>query len=233
MRIRTATALTAACAAAALTATTLTVTADAAAPARTPDAARTVAVPAAAARAAAARTAAAPDHGYGWTAVRSGVPDAAGRFRLTSPQVRDGGAFPASGYADAFGCTGPNHQITLHWSGAPAATRSYAVTMFDPDAPTGSGFWHWLVWDIPATARTLAPGTPPTGTVSGTDDAGQTGYLGPCPPAGDVPHHMRITVYALDTPTLSLPATTPAAVTVFTMSGHVLATADLTATARR
>ncbi|WP_079062634.1 YbhB/YbcL family Raf kinase inhibitor-like protein [Peterkaempfera griseoplana] len=174
----------------------------------------------------------AQDGGYGYTRVRAGVPDSAARFTVTSPDVRDGGTFPAGAWADAFGCTGANRQVRLSWSGAPRDTRSYAVTMFDPDAPTGSGFWHWLVWDIPATTPSLGD-TLPDGAVAGTDDAGRTGYLGPCPPAGDVPHRYEITVYALDVPSLQLAASTPAAVTAFTMSGHVVGRARLTATARR
>ncbi|MER5792152.1 YbhB/YbcL family Raf kinase inhibitor-like protein [Streptomyces sp. NPDC001980] len=174
----------------------------------------------------------ADDGGYGYTKVRKGVPDSAAHFKVTSPDVRNGGAFPADAYADSFGCSGANQQIRLSWHGAPKDTRSYAVTMFDPDAPTGSGFWHWLTWDIPATSTELGSALP-TGAVAGTNDAGQTGYTGPCPPSGDITHHYRITVYALDTAGLQLPAATPAAVTRFTMSTHVIGTATITATARR
>jgi hypothetical protein len=169
---------------------------------------------------------------FGFTTIRKGVPDSAGHFTVTSPDVRDNGAFPASAWADSFGCTGPNQQIRLSWSGAPKSTRSYAVTMFDPDAPSGAGFWHWLTWDIPPAVTTLGPTPPPT-AVSGTDDAGVTGYLGPCPPSGDIPHHYEITVYALNTTSLALAPTTPATVTAFTMSAHILATARLTAIAAR
>ncbi|MEU9155826.1 YbhB/YbcL family Raf kinase inhibitor-like protein [Streptomyces sp. NPDC048417] len=172
------------------------------------------------------------DGGYGYTRVRQGVPDSATRFKVTSPDIRNGGTIPADSYADSFGCSGANQQIRLSWHGAPKDTRSYAVTMFDPDAPTGSGLWHWLTWDIPATDTQLGAALP-TGAVAGTNGAGQTGYLGPCPPVGDITHHYRITVYALDTPSLQLPAATPAAITTFTMSSHVISTATITATARR
>jgi Raf kinase inhibitor-like YbhB/YbcL family protein len=170
--------------------------------------------------------------GYSYSRVRGNVPDSAARFSVTSPDVRNGGTFPADAYADAFGCTSANKQIRLNWHGAPKGTRSYAVTMFDPDAPTGSGFWHWLTWDIPATASNLGSALP-AGAVAGTDDAGRTGYMGPCPPAGDIAHRYRITVYALDTDSLDLPAATPPAVTRFTMSGHVIGSATLTAIASR
>jgi Raf kinase inhibitor-like YbhB/YbcL family protein len=169
---------------------------------------------------------------FGYSRVRSGVPGTAARFTVSSPQVHDGGSFPAAAWADAFGCAGGNQQIQLSWQGAPAGTRSYAVTMFDPDAPTGAGFWHWLTWDIPAGDHTLGD-TLPAGAVAGTDDAGRTGYLGPCPPAGDGAHHYRITVYALDVPSLALPAATPATVTAFTMGSHVIGYARMTVTARR
>ncbi|MGK4585366.1 YbhB/YbcL family Raf kinase inhibitor-like protein [Kitasatospora sp. HPMI-4] len=170
--------------------------------------------------------------GYGYTSVRKGIPDSAARFTVTSPQLRDGGTFPAGAWADAFGCSGSNRRLELSWHGAPTGTRSYAVTMFDRDAPTGAGFWHWLTWDIPATDTTLG-GALPVGAVAGTNDAGLTGYVGPCPPAGDIAHHYQITVYALDVPSLELPATTPATVTAFTMSSHVIGYARLTATAQR
>ncbi|MFF7330085.1 YbhB/YbcL family Raf kinase inhibitor-like protein [Streptomyces sp. NPDC090306] len=169
--------------------------------------------------------------GYGYTAVREGVPDGAARFTVTSPDLRDGRPFPADEIANAFGCSGADRQPRLHWTGAPAGTRSYAVTMFDPDAATGSGFWHWITWDIPAGTSTLDAALP-AGAVAGTNDAGGTGYLGPCPPAGDGTHHYRLTVLALDVPTLDLPASTPDAVARFTMSGHVIGSARITATAR-
>jgi Raf kinase inhibitor-like YbhB/YbcL family protein len=104
--------------------------------------------------------------------------------------------------------------------------------MYDPDAPTGSGFWHWLEWDIPADAAALNA-TPSIGAILGVDDAGRAGYLGPCPPAGDIAHRYQITVYALDTETLGLPAATPAAVTAFTISAHIVGYAQITAIARR
>ncbi|AEV85481.1 hypothetical protein ACWT_4459 [Actinoplanes sp. SE50] len=180
--------------------------------------------------AAAACTIAVATGAYGYHQVRDAVPHRAGHFPVASPDVH--GSFPPAYLADAFGCAGDNVQPRLTWSAAPAATRSFAVTMYDPDAPTGSGFWHWLAWDLPATTDT-AGSTLPSAAVTGTNDAGRTGYLGPCPPTGDIPHHYRLTVYALDVPTLSLPATTPPAVAMFTMSSHILASGAITVTARR
>ncbi|HWG24002.1 YbhB/YbcL family Raf kinase inhibitor-like protein [Actinospica sp.] len=172
------------------------------------------------------------DGGYGFTPVRSGIPDSAVRFSVRSPEVHNGGTFSASEFADSFGCSGANKQFTLDWLGAPSSAKSYAVTMFDPDAPTGSGLWHWLVWDIPAGSTQLTS-TLPSGAVAGIDSAGVTGYLGPCPPVGDITHHYKITVYALDAASLDLPSSTPPAITTFTMSSHVIGYAQMTVSAKR
>ena len=180
----------------------------------------------------AASTAASRDGGFGFITIRSGIPDSATRFSVSSPQIHNGGTFPASAWAGSFGCTGGNKQYTLDWSGAPSAARSFAVTMFDPDAPSGSGFWHWLVWDIPAGTKQLTSALP-AGAVAGTDSAGVTGYLGPCPPAGDITHHYQITVYALNVPSLELPSSTPATYTMFGMSSHILGVARMTVDAKR
>ncbi|MEC3913844.1 YbhB/YbcL family Raf kinase inhibitor-like protein [Nocardia sp. CDC160] len=160
--------------------------------------------------------------------VRPVVPANAAAFTVTTPDATT--TFPADFYAGSFGCTAANRAPHLQWSGAPAAAKSFAVTMFDPDAPTGAGFWHWVNWDIPATATDFTAGT--TG-VAGTNDAGVPGYLGPCPPAGDQPHTYQISVLALDTPSLDLPATTMPTVASFSMGSHIIGVARLTLTARR
>src|SRR5215472_12999724 len=146
---------------------------------------------------------------FGFTAVRTGIPEGASRFDLTSPDLQNNRPFPQSEIADIFGCHGGNQAPRLRWSGAPAATRSFAVTMFDPDAPTGSGFWHWLVWDVPIgpagpAGVTSLGGVLPAGAVSGTNDAGLTGFLGPCPPPGDRTHRYKLSVFALDVTSLQL-----------------------------
>ncbi|WP_433592531.1 YbhB/YbcL family Raf kinase inhibitor-like protein [Nocardia sp. CA-145437] len=162
--------------------------------------------------------------------VRPVVPAAAARFTVTSPDGAADHAFPADFYAGAFGCTAANHAPRLQWSGAPASTKSFAVTMFDPDAPTGAGFWHWLNWDIPATATDFTAGA---AGVAGANDAGAPGYLGPCPPTGDRPHTYQISVLALDTPSLGLPATATPAVASFSMGSHIIGVAQLSLTAQR
>ena len=168
------------------------------------------------------------DH-FGFGPVRSGTPVAASHFSLTSPDLQNNQAFSLSEVANVFGCHGGNQSPRLQWSGAPAGTQSFAVTMFDPYAPTGSGFWHWLVWDIPAGDHSLGA-TPPAGAVSGTNDAGFTGYLGPCPPPGDITHRYQLTVFALDVPSLGLTPDTHAAVVGFVMRTHILGFGQLIGT---
>jgi Raf kinase inhibitor-like YbhB/YbcL family protein len=110
---------------------------------------------------------------------------------------------------NAFTGKGEDHSPALSWSGAPKGTRSFAITMFDPDAPTGSGWWHWTVFDIPADVHSLPEGAGdagakslPAGAVEGRTDFGFSHYGGPCPPVGDRPHHYGITVYAVKVPKL-------------------------------
>jgi len=130
-----------------------------------------------------------------------------------------------------YGCTGENIRPTLRWSDAPARTRSFAVTVFDPDAPTGSGWWHWAVIDLPAGTRTLsADAALPAGARALRNDYGQTSWGGPCPPAGDPPHHYVFTVYALDVTHLGVPATASPALAGFAIHAHTLGHAQETLT---
>lgn len=130
-------------------------------------------------------------------------------FTLTSPDLV-GGTFSNQYVLNGFGCTGDNVSPALEWSNVPAGTKSLALQLYDPDAPTGSGLWHWAVYDIPPTATGLTRGAGngatslPAGAFGGnTDffDTGATGgngnYGGPCPPTGDAPHHYVFTLYAL------------------------------------
>lgn len=133
------------------------------------------------------------------------------------------------------GCGGKNVSPQLTWSGAPAETKSFAVTCFDPDAPTGSGYWHWLVHDIPRDRTSLDAGAGngknPGGGKHARTDYGMSEYGGPCPPKGDIPHRYIFTVYALDVDTLQgVTEATSGATFVFHMMGHVLATGTITAT---
>jgi Raf kinase inhibitor-like YbhB/YbcL family protein len=167
---------------------------------------------------------------FGYHKVREGLPSGIGHFSLTSTDISQGRPIPQR----FWGCTDSGVSPQLSWSGAPAATKSYAVTVFDADAPTGSGFWHWVAWDIPATTTSLPTGAVlPAGAVNGTNDGGAVGYTGPCPPEGDVTHHYRFTVVALNVPSIELPPNTHAAVVGFVTGHNALASAALTATARQ
>jgi Raf kinase inhibitor-like YbhB/YbcL family protein len=116
-----------------------------------------------------------------------------------------GGRFTPAQYANVYGCTGSNHSPHISWSGAPADTQSYAITIFDPDAPTGHGWWHWLIVDIPASSNSLSSDALPAGVTETPTDFGKPGYGGPCPPQGQ-DHRYQITVYALKAAKITLPA---------------------------
>src|SRR6266567_2775664 len=115
---------------------------------------------------------------------------------LTSTDLKEGATIANEQVFKGFGCTGGNVSPALRWSGAPAGTKSFAVTMYDPDAPTGSGWWHWVVYNIPAAVTSLPAGAGDpgknllaAGATQGNTDFGAAGYGGPCPPPGDKPHH--------------------------------------------
>jgi Raf kinase inhibitor-like YbhB/YbcL family protein len=156
-------------------------------------------------------------------------------FRLSSLQFSDGGTLPQSMVYQGFGCNGGNQSPELSWTGEPTGTNSYAITMFDPDAPTGVGWWHWLVFNIPKNNHALSEGISssspsqlPIGSQQGYTDFGSTGYGGACPPVGDSPHRYVITIYALDVDRLSTGAETTGAKLAFLMRGHILAEAQIT-----
>lgn len=162
-------------------------------------------------------------------------PLAASAFDLASPDLAPGEAIPAAYYWNNFGCSGANQSPALDWKDVPAGTRSFAVTFYDQDAPTGSGFWHYVAYDLPASATrlasgALAAGALPAGAKEGNTDLGKPGFFGPCPPPGRA-HRYVWTVYALSTDKLPLPAGATAALTGFTLWQHTLAKATLTVTA--
>jgi Raf kinase inhibitor-like YbhB/YbcL family protein len=159
------------------------------------------------------------------------TPSSATPITVTSVTFQSGGLLPTP---TAFsGCGGANTSPQLSWSNAPPNTKSYVVTLFDPDAPTGTGFWHWVVFNVPSTVTTLPAGAgssaaPVHGAQSGYTDFGFAHYGGPCPPAGDPPHHYIFTVYALDVPSVegAGPQST-GAVVMFSLRGHLLAKGSL------
>lgn len=142
-------------------------------------------------------------------------------FTLESPDLASG-SFDNRFVLNGFGCTGNNVSPAVRWRNPPAGTRSFSLLMFDPDAPTGSGFWHWAVYNIPATVTGLdqgagnSPATLPAGAAGGSTDffdtgttAGNGNYGGPCPPAGDRPHRYIFTLYALSVDKLEATAGIP------------------------
>ncbi len=150
---------------------------------------------------------------------------------LTSPDIEPGGKIADEQAFKGWECAGGNVSPALSWGGAPEGTRSFAVSVFDPDAPTGSGFWHWWVVDLPAGSTGLPKGAGagtglPAGAVQGRNDFSAAGYGGPCPPKG-LPHHYVITVYALDVDKLDVdPNASPAAFGV-NVEAHTLAKTTL------
>jgi Raf kinase inhibitor-like YbhB/YbcL family protein len=152
-------------------------------------------------------------------------------FTLRSPGFKDGGRLPASTEGNLGGCGGRNSAPILSWSGVPAGTRSFALTLLDPDAPIAGGFRHWVVYNIPAARRQLTPAMAGRFT-PGTNGAARTGYLGPCPPPTGQTHHYVFTLYALDTDRVATPALTYDAL-MQGISGHVLGATALIGTFSR
>lgn len=141
---------------------------------------------------------------------------------------------------NGFGCSGENQSPQLSWSNAPQDTKSFAITMYDPDAPTGSGFWHWVVFDIPAdvnelvtNAGNIALNLAPKEAIQSKTDYGINGFGGPCPPEGHGFHQYIITVYALKTNTLGLDKNTNPAIVGFYLWNNTLAKASIVAYYKR
>jgi Raf kinase inhibitor-like YbhB/YbcL family protein len=157
-------------------------------------------------------------------------------FTLSSPTVKPNSKLTDAQVFNGFGCTGKNVSPGLKWSGAPAGTKSFAVTLYDPDAPTGSGWWHWVVFNIPASATELPEGAGtadgkglPAGATQGRTDFGAAGFGGACPPQGDKPHRYIFTVYALKTEKLEVPADGSAALVGFMINANRIGKATFTA----
>jgi len=161
-----------------------------------------------------------------------GVNGSAKTFKLTSSSFKDGDTLIDKYVFNGFGCSGSNISPELRWIDAPKGTRSFAVTLFDKDAPTGSGWWHWTVANIPAEITELPEGGSsaklPLGAVEGRTDFGKPGYGGACPPTSDKPHHYTFTVYALKTDKLDLTNDSSGAMFGFYISQNQIAKATLT-----
>lgn len=159
---------------------------------------------------------------------------AARNFMVSSPVMKDGGVLPFAQVMDGFGCAGGNRSPALAWGAPPAGTLGLAITMFDPDARGGSGWWHWAVFNLPPGTRAVAeaagaPGAAslPGGAVQGRNDFGLLGYGGACPPAGSPPHHYVITIWALDAAALPFDAQASDAAIAAFLAQHEIGKATL------
>ena len=159
-------------------------------------------------------------------------------FTLSSNDL--GGEVTKKQESNVFGCSGENKSPQLLWKNAPEETKSFAITMYDPDAPTGSGFWHWVVFDIPANVNELVTNAgnielhlAPKGAIQSATDFGTKGYGGPCPPEGHGFHQYIITVYALKVDKLGLDENATPAIVGFNLWANTLAKASIIAYYKR
>ncbi len=169
-----------------------------------------------------------------FTPVLVAAPAFSDGFELVSPDLAQGGWLNMEQVYNGMGYTGENISPALMWEGAPKGSKSFAVTVFDLDAPTGSGWWHWVIFNIPLDVTELAKnagnldfGSPPPGSIQSRTDFGVPGYGGACPPPGK-PHRYIFTVYALDIDNLPLDDNASGAMVGFNLHYHTLAKAAIT-----
>jgi len=168
------------------------------------------------------------------------VNSAHAEMRISSQDIQANTPMSTKHEFQGFGCTGGNVSPQLSWQGAPENTQSFAITAYDPDAPTGSGWWHWVLINVPAETSELVAdaGNPevkksPKGSQHFKTDYGSKGFGGACPPPGDKAHRYQFTVFALDTPRLELPEDASAALVGYYLNAHKLDTVTLEALYQR
>jgi Raf kinase inhibitor-like YbhB/YbcL family protein len=161
----------------------------------------------------------------------------ASAFEISSPAAGSDKTIQMKNVANTFGCTGSGISLPLVWKDVPKSAKSLAISIYDPDAPTGSGFWHWVVVNLPPDTTSLPEGAGevgnaklPAGTVQARNDAGFAGYLGPCPPQGDPPHRYVITIFAVNKDKLDIDANTSGAVVGFNLHFTTIDKASVTYT---
>jgi Raf kinase inhibitor-like YbhB/YbcL family protein len=158
----------------------------------------------------------------------------ADNFTLSSQDIAEGELMSKSQEFMGFGCTGGDLSPQLKWSGFPKGTKSFAITAYDPDAPTGSGWWHWQIVNIPSTVTEVAAGAgstkkdlAPKGSMQIENDYGSRGFGGACPPAGHGVHHYRFTIHALSVEKLELPAGASGALAGYMINANTIATSTI------
>jgi Raf kinase inhibitor-like YbhB/YbcL family protein len=159
----------------------------------------------------------------------------AGPFTLESAELKPNQKIADAHVFKGFGCDGGNVSPSLAWKNAPTGAKSFAITVYDPDAPTGSGWWHWIVFNIPADVMSLPAGASdrvsgkmPVGAVQSRTDFGKAGYGGPCPPPGDKPHRYVFKVYALKVDKLDLDESASGALVGYMLNANKLGSAQFT-----
>jgi len=164
----------------------------------------------------------------------------AGDFALSSKDIKAGEYMPKAQEFNGFGCTGDDASPQLSWANAPEGTKSFAITAYDPDAPTGSGWWHWQLINIPADVSMLKTDAgsakkakAPKGSMHIENDYGVAAFGGACPPVGHGVHHYQFTVYALGVEKLELPANASGALAGYMIKANALDSASLEALYRR
>ncbi|MBD5770372.1 YbhB/YbcL family Raf kinase inhibitor-like protein [Marinomonas colpomeniae] len=156
-------------------------------------------------------------------------------FELTSSDIQEGEKMAKTFEFSGFGCDGGNLSPQLTWSDAPMSTKSFAITAYDPDAPTGSGWWHWVSFNIPAEVTSLSRGADlqSLGATELTSDYGSIGFGGACPPEGHGMHRYQFTIWALPVEKLELNDKVSSAIAGYTLNSMAIGTAKLTATYNR
>jgi Raf kinase inhibitor-like YbhB/YbcL family protein len=161
-------------------------------------------------------------------------------FELVSNDIQTGKPMPKAQEYRGFGCDGNNLSPQLAWRDAPAGTKSFAITAYDPDAPTGSGWWHWIAFNLPANVRELPQnaGDPtaalaPAGMIQHRTDYGTAGFGGACPPKGDKAHRYQFKVFALDVERLDIDPESSAALVGYMINSHKIGVAELEALYKR
>lgn len=164
----------------------------------------------------------------------------AGQFKLFSKDINDGVLMPKAQEFTGFGCNGANFSPQLSWTGAPVGTKSFALTVYDPDAPTGSGWWHWQIVNIDSATTELVRGAgditkniAPQHSLQIESDYGSQGFGGACPPKGDKAHRYQFTIYALSVEKLTVSSTSSGALVGYMIKSNALDSATIQALYKR